>query len=210
MKPILNCVTDKDFEELSEVLGKLRHCDVIVSLKQLFQRNDEDVLVDIQKHIIQNAGAMLMTNDKWVYLTLQGVSNMNSKKVYSMYNTYLRNGTNKNKQGNPNDYAMFIDLIRNDEVEGEADSDVYAFSLINPLFASFDERNNLTMVFEIESAFFEKSVVSNVEIDYELTMMDEEQDFDLYNAFEEDEENDTEDDSYTGSEYLDNNKYTEE
>lgn len=206
MKRLIDLQTNEDFAELTQILERLRHSDVVASLKQVMKKPDGTyAYVDLQKMVVETANPLLQMNGKWFYLTMQSVNDNNTRKMHSMWNTVLQKGTQQNKAGKPNDYMMVIDIVRSDLEDGQSSGYVYCITGIQPVFCSPDGKGNLMFVFEIEDITCSKDAISAAELEFELS---EEQDDSIF-GLEDDEDDYQETDAYTGEAFVDSSKYTE-
>lgn len=206
MKRLIDLSSNEDFAELSQILERLRHGDVVATLKQVMKKPDGSyAYVDLQKMVVEKANPLLQMNGKWFYLTMQSINDNNTRKMHSMWNTVLQKGTQQSKAGKPNDYMMVIDVVRSDLEDGQAKGFVYCITAIQPVICSPDGKGNLAFVFEIEDITCAKDTITAEELEFELSEEVEEPFF----VSDDDDDNSQETDNYTGEAFVDNSKYTE-
>lgn len=207
MKRLIDLSSNEDFAELSQILERLRHGDVVATLKQVMKKPDGSyAYADLQKMVVDKANPLLQMNGKWFYLTMQSINDQNTRKMHSMWNTVLQKGTQQAKAGKTNDYMMVIDVVRSDLEEGMARSFVYCITAIQPVICSPDGKGNLSFVFEIEDITCAKDPITAEELEFELSEETEEP---FFGDDDDDDDNSQETDNYTGEAFVDNSKYTE-
>lgn len=194
--------TDEDFNELSLTLEKLRHSDMVVTLKQSLASSDGTyAFTDIQKDVIEDANPLIQINGKWVYMTVQGIFRDNARKVQSMFSTFVQRGTLKAKNGGNNDYVMMVDVVRADINDGSGAGLVYCISAIAPVIGSTDSKGNYTLVFEVSDVCIDKEVTTIEEIEFLAGEIADDQEYDTL------ENNEKSEEKYTGTHFVDTQKY---
>ena len=154
--------TQAVFDVLKEVLNKCQKSDCVSTLKKFLQRSDGNLnKMDLQQKVLNSISATIYINNNLIYVTLNTDSAADLKGVKAMWKTMLQRGTECTLNGEANDYALVIDLIRQ-ELENNT---VYTLSFIQPVFISL-ENDSIMLVFESDNMFFGKEALTLDEIEY--------------------------------------------
>ncbi len=211
MKRLVDLQTDAEFAELSQILERVRHGDLVATLKQVVKKpNGEYGYIDLQKQAVNGINTILQSNDKWFYVTVQNVNDVNVRRLQSMWQTVLQRGTQQNKSGAANDYLMVLDVVRTDIKDGADEGFIYGITALQPVFGHADGRSNLMFCFEMGDVSCSKEAFNTAEIEFEISEREASGDV-PYIDDEDFEENDRMNDGaseYTGESFVNTDKYT--
>lgn len=162
MRSIEEAATQEMLDELSEVLDKCKSCDCLATLKKFIPRSDGELNhVDSEQSLCEYVQSLVYLNNGYVYVSLKSGSTAELNRIKSLWEITLQRGTQKTLENQDNDYALVIDLIKQ-ELESSL---VYTLSFIQPVFMAFED-GSLFMVFETDNMFFGKETVTLAEIEY--------------------------------------------
>ncbi len=150
--------TDLQLKEFGECIDKCASCDVLVTVKQKVESTndlEEIKLVDIQTQAFESTNEIEIPNNGFVYLRIRSFAE-EYKKLYSLWDTVQKRGSNRYFQGFDNDYFLEIDLIKEDEPNNRA----YRMTFIAPIFIGrenglYVDDNTLLLVFRGDAASFD-------------------------------------------------------
>lgn len=150
--------TDLQLQEFSECIDKCTSCDVLVTIKQKVESTsdlEEIKLVDIQTQAFESTNEIEIPNNGFVYLRIRTFAE-EYKKLYGLWDTVQKRGSNRYLQGFDNDYFLEVDLIKEDEPNNRA----YRMTFIAPIFIGrenglYVDDNTLLLVFRGDASSFE-------------------------------------------------------
>lgn len=188
-------------QELSEVVEQCQESDCIVTLKRFLQKPDGTLnQMDIQQKVIEGIKCKCYLNKYMTVVISKPHNKAELTSIKSIFQIFMQRVTQNNLKGEPNDYALVIDFVKQELQHNK----VYTLSLIDPIFLSM-ENEDCTLVYEMQDMHFGIEEVTLDEIEYQ-----EEVDKDRMDDIEE-QEKFAENDEYTDNEdILNNDKYINE
>lgn len=206
MKKLVELETDRDFEEFQEILAKVREGHVVGTLRQVAAApNGGYNYVDLQQNVVES-NAVLRINGNYFYVTIQNIRRVDVRKLQTMWNMVLQRGTKQFSKGEANDYLLTVDILRDELHKGF----VYCVSAVQPILASGEGDNDLTLVFELGNVRCSKDEISQYDVDYEAALREESgNEVYKFHTYEDDFTDDKEDAFSENDDIVNNDEYIE-
>lgn len=206
MKRLIDLETDSEFQELKEVLEKVRSGNILGTMKQAVATPDGNYsYIDLQQ-IVGTANCLFQMNGDYFYITAQHVGRATVGRMKSMWNTVLQRGTQKFQNGEANDYIFAIDVAKDESEHGY----FYCISAAQPIFMTKESSDSITFVFSMNNVRCVKEEASIYDVEYDVALR-EEADSDVYQFdigdFDDEEEEDVELPD-VANDIIDTDKYT--
>lgn len=164
--------SQEELSDFKKVLYKVRECDIVVTLKRFIPRPDGKLNNMILQQSTCKIKSLININEEFIYLTLISSNKAELKKIKSMWETVLRRGTQTALESKQNDYALVIDLIKQ-ELQYNT---VYTLSFTQPVFVSREDDNRSTglaefmLVFKADHVYFGIENLTLDEIEYGMSL----------------------------------------
>lgn len=170
MKRLIDLETDVEFQELKEILEKVRSGNILGTIRQAVIKPDGSYdYLDLQQ-IVGNVSCLFQMNGDYFYITARNVGRATIGRLESMWNIVLQRGTLKFQNGEANDYVFSIDIAKDEAEKGY----FYCISAVQPIFMSKESSDSLTFVFSMNNVRCIKEEASIYDIDYDLELRKEE------------------------------------
>lgn len=160
--------TQEQMNELYQVLEKVKECEAIISLRKYDNLSDgrkvEEELDSVKAEV---QTLIWIDNRGFLNLALKSGDAGTLKRIQAMRETAGVRNHEQYKNGKLDDYFLFVDLVKS-ELEVNK---VFILSMIQPLFASFEESSgigNTQLVFTLDCVSYEVAKVTLEEVEYAI------------------------------------------
>jgi hypothetical protein len=168
---------DMMLDELNECLDKCKKCSAYITLKQVTASINGDIGYTDVSEMTVDVEALPNIYNGVIFLRLITTGNdseIELKKIYSLWETLLERSTELARQNRKNDYIMTVDLV-NLEGEDTVEATAYTMSYRMPtrIYPEYPEYGSLMLEFNSENMRFEKANIDMVEVNDELDYTEE-------------------------------------
>ena len=169
---ITEAETDKQIEDLKEVITKMKTGSLVARVKQFIKKPDGNGFNEmvIKENSFDGTFTININNTAMGFLYLDVVcpKKADMRAVYNLWDIVLKRGTQRYLDRKDSDYALVIDITK-----GELEHNkIYVFSGFQPVWMNDEgsslitKENSFRIVFQLAKVFYEVADVTPAEQEY--------------------------------------------